>query len=389
MTSAPARGFPQAEFEGRVRLAQLLMGERGIDALLVCTEPEVRYFSGFLTPFWQSPTRPWFLVLPCSGKPTAVIPEIGVPLMSTTWVGDIRSWPAPQPEDDGVSLLAETLADAGASRGRIGLPMGPETALRMPLIDYERLRERLSDAAFVDATDVMQSLRMVKSEAEIDKIAAVCRIVSDGFEAVSQNVRPGEKLVDLFTGFRIDLIRRGADEVPYLIGAAAPGGYDNVIAPPSEARLEPGDLLMMDTGAVRDGYFADFDRNYAIGFADDATRKAHATLYAATEAGLEVARPGATCADLFQAMQHVINKAGYRAGNVGRFGHGLGMGLTEWPSVSANDRTELVAGMVLTLEPGLSIGPRRGMVHEENIVIRAHGAELLSRRASAELPVVT
>ena len=87
-------------------------------------------------------------------------------------------------------------------------------------------------------------------------------------------------------------------------------------------------------------------------------------------------------------MQRVISEAGYEAGNVGRFGHGLGMQLTEWPSIAASDRTELVPGMVLTLEPGLSIGPGRGMVHEENIVIRAHGAELLSRRAPDQLPVV-
>ena len=120
----------------------------------------------------------------------------------------------------------------------------------MPLDDYARLRRRLSDIAFVDATDVVRSLRMVKSEAEIAKIATVCRIVSDAFEAVPQNVGTGETLADVFTGFRIDLLRRGADEVPYLIGAAAPGGYDNVIAPPGEAPLEPGDILMMDTGAT-------------------------------------------------------------------------------------------------------------------------------------------
>ena len=56
----PPRGFPDAEFDRRVTAAQALMDARGIDALLVCTEPEVRYFTGFFTPFWQSPTRPWF-----------------------------------------------------------------------------------------------------------------------------------------------------------------------------------------------------------------------------------------------------------------------------------------------------------------------------------------
>ena len=285
------RGFPQSEFEARTERAQRMMAERRLDALLFCTEPEVRYFTGFLTPFWQSPTRPWFLVVPRDGKPVAVIPEIGAALMGTTWLDDIRTWPSPRPDDEGVSLLAETLKGLAADPGRVGLPMGPETALRMPLNDYARLQALLRRTAFVDATDIVRSLRMVKSDAEIGKIADICHIVSDGFAAVPAYVRSGQPLAAVFTAFRTDLLKRGADEVPYLVGASAPGGYDDIIAPPDERPLAKGDVLMMDTGAVRDGYFADFDRNYAIGKADDATRKAHATLWAATEAGLEAARP--------------------------------------------------------------------------------------------------
>jgi Xaa-Pro dipeptidase len=383
----PPRGFPQAEFESRLERAQYLMAEAGFDALLLSTEPEVRYFSGFLTQFWQSPTRPWFLVVPGSGKPIAVIPEIGAPLMRRTWLDDIRSWPSPRPDDEGVSLLADTLRGIGASR--IGVPMGPETTLRMPLRDYGQLRELLPGAVFADATDLVRALRTIKSEAEIAKIAHICTIASDAFAAVPDLACPGQPLAETFRAFRIALLTRGADDVPYLVGAAAPGGYDDVISPPDDRPLREGDMLMMDTGAVHDGYFCDFDRNYAIGKADDAARRAYETLYRATEAGLAAARPGASSADLFRAMQAVIAADGHECGNVGRLGHGLGMQLTEWPSHTATDRTVLVPGMVLTLEPGLRIGPGRTMVHEENIVIREHGAEFLSRRAPPELPVLT
>lgn len=382
------RGFPHAEYERRVAAAQARMLEQGIDALLLTTEPEVRYFSGFLTEFWQSPTRPWFLVVAARRKPIAVIPRIGAALMGRTWIDDIRTWPSPRPADEGLSLLTEALHEVGAGAGCIGVPMGPETSLRMPLNDYHALTASLDRARFVDATDLVRDLRMVKSETEIDRIAAICRIASDAFDAVPRWVERGQPLVDVFRRFRIDLLERGADEAAYLVGGAAPGGYDDIISPPDERPLADGDVLMMDTGAVRDGYFCDFDRNFAIGHAADATKRAHETLYRATQAGLDTARPWATCADLFRAMQAVIEADGYACGDVGRLGHGLGMQLTEWPSHTADDTTSLVPGMVLTLEPGLAIGPGRGLVHEEDLVVRDDGAELLSRRAPRELPVV-
>ena len=87
--SGPPRGFPVGEFESRCAKAQAAMSLGGIDALLLTAEPEVRYFSGFLTPFWQSPTRPWFLVVPASGKPVAVIPEIGLDCMASTRIEEL------------------------------------------------------------------------------------------------------------------------------------------------------------------------------------------------------------------------------------------------------------------------------------------------------------
>lgn len=388
MPKEPPRGFPNDEYQRRLERAQHLMAAADLDTLLLTTEPEIRYFSGFLTLFWLSPTRPWFLLVPRTGKPVAVVPGIGAPLMARSWVDDVRSWESPAPDDEGVSLLTETLRELGADRGRVGVPMGPETTLRMPLADYARLGESLPDAAFVDATDVIRKLRMVKSEAEIAKIAHACAIASQTFAAVPEWVHTGQPLDEVFRRFRIGMLERGADDVPYLVGGAAPGGYEDVISPPDGCPLQDGDVLMMDTGARHDGYFCDFDRNYAIGHADDDARRAYDTLFRATDAGLAAARPGATCADIFRAMQATIEADGYHCGNVGRLGHGLGMQLTEWPSHTATDATTLEPGMVLTLEPGLRIGEGRTMVHEENVVVREAGSDYLSHRAPPELPVI-
>lgn len=388
MSDAPPRGFPDAEFADRTRRAQALMAQAGLSGMLLMTEAEVRYFSGFHTLFWQSPTRPWFLFVPASGKPIAIIPEIGAELMRRTWIEDIRSWSAPAPADDGISLLTQLLTPLAQRGDSIGVLKGHETALRMPLGDYERLLAALPGLQVADATPIVRSLRMLKSEAEIDKLAHICAIGSRSFDALPSLAHAGQPLAELFRAFRCQALAQGADDVPYLVGGADQGGYRDVISPPSQRPLRSGDILMLDTGATWDGYFCDFDRNFAIGHADDLSRRAYDVLWQATQAGIEAARPGATCRQVFEAMRKVIARMDPHGGDVGRLGHGLGMQLTEWPSFAAFDATEIRENMVLTLEPSLSYGDGRIMVHEENIVVRPDGAQLLTTRAAPELPVI-
>ncbi len=373
--------FPVAEFEARLARAQDAMAASSLDALFFTSEAEMRYFSGFRTLFWHSPTRPWFLIIPRSGKPIAIIPEIGAALMRGGWLDDIRTWPSPHATDDGVTLLTEALGGAA----RIGLLMGRESSLRMPLLDFERLRDRLAAATFVDASGLVQALRLTKSPAEIEKIAAICDIACNSFANAARLFHQGQTLAEAFRAFKIDLLTQGADDVPYLVGGAGPSGYSDVISPPNQEPLRPGDVLMLDTGATLDGYFCDFDRNFAFGHASDAAREAYETLYRATDAALQAARPGITCGDLYRVMAGVIAQDG---SDVGRFGHGLGLQLTEPPSLISFDETVLKTNMVITLEPSMTVEAGKIMVHEENIVIREDGAELLTRRAPPELPIL-
>jgi Xaa-Pro dipeptidase len=388
MTEAPARGFSDAEFAARTERAQIQMAAEGLDGLLLMTEPELYYFSGFQTLFWQSPTRPWFLFIPASGKPIAVIPEIGAELMRRGWLDDVRTWSAPQPEDDGISILTELMSPLASKSARLGLMKGHETLLRMPLGDWERLMAALPGIRVADATGLMQALRMVKTDAEIEKLAHICAIGSATFAATPEFLCEGMPLDAVFREFRRTAIGLGADNAPYVVGAADQCGYADVISPPSERPLQRGDVLMLDTGCVWDGYFCDFDRNWAIGRADDAARRAYDVLWRATQAGIDAAKPGATCRDLFSAMSTVIAELDVSGGDIGRLGHGLGMQLTEQPSHAAFDTTKLKENMVLTIEPSLSYGNGLMMVHEENIVVTDGAARLLTTRAARDLPIV-
>ena len=381
------RGFDRSEFNTRVSKAQSLMGANGIDALLLTTEQNLRYFTGYLTRFWESPSRPWFLIVPQSGNPVAVIPSIGAALMAKTWIADIRTWSAPDLVDDGVSLLAQTLSEVLGQGARIGVPSGHETHLRMPLTDYARLQGLLPQMTFGPDANIVHQLRLVKSAAEVAKIETACAIAGRAFQRVPEIAAAGVPLERVFRDFQRLCLEEGADWVPYLAGGTGPWGYDDVISPATDAPLQSGAVLMLDTGLVWDGYFCDYDRNYAIGAPSAGLKSNWSRLLDATEAGKEAAKVGNTARDVFRAMDAICT-GGQGGGDAGRLGHGLGMNLTEWPSFINGDETELVDGMVITLEPGITMPDGSVLVHEDNFVITAHGARQLSPAAPRELWVI-
>ena len=372
--------FLEAEFYQRTEKTQKLMYERGLDAILLCTEAEVRYYTGFRSLFWQSPTRPWFVIIPKRGKPIAVIPEIGRDLMERTWVDEIITWPSPRREDDGVSLLVKVLKGSN----KIGLLKGEEASLRMPLNDFETLNSKIN-GSFIDCSDLVKEVRLVKSELEINIIRQVCSIASCAFDRAQQLFHIGQPLDQAFRDFKIALLEAGAEEVPYLVGGAGQDGYSDVISPPSNQLLKNGDILMLDTGSSLKGYFCDFDRNWAIGKASNLAKTAYSKLYNATEVALKKIRPGMTCAQVFSLINSSLGEGD---SDIGRMGHGLGIQLTEYPSLMLNDKTVLRENMVMTIEPSLSYGDGLMMVHEENICIRDGEPELLTKRAAEELPVL-
>lgn len=382
-----ARGFPKSEYHARLALAQKAMDRQGVSALLLTTEADLRYFSGFLTRFWESPTRPWFLVVPSSGDPIAVIPSIGQELMQQTWIKDIRCWRSPDYQDDGVSELASVLMEVTPVGATIAVPGGGETHLRMPLQDWAALQRKVTGRNFDFDGGLLRKLRMVKSQAEVSKIAAACQIADKAFARVGEIAKPGVPLSDVFRRFQILCLEEGADWVPYLAGGAASGGYGDVISPATDKTLEIGDVLMLDTGLVLDGYFCDFDRNFSIGPPTTKVSEAHAQLIEATASAFDLARPGVTAAELFHTMDRIVT-GGAGGSSAGRLGHGLGMQLTEPPSLIPADATELVPGMVLTLEPGIDLESGKIIVHEEDIVITETGAQWLSTPSGPELTVL-
>jgi len=378
--------FEKSEFESRIARAQKSMQRHALDALVITAPPNFRYFSGYDTQFWESPARPWFLIIPASGETIAVIPEIGEPVVAATGtVGRIHTWPAPRPKDEGVSLLSKTLQDLPKHFSRIGFELGRESVLRMPIVDFFQVQKNLGTTELVDGSPCIWELRNIKSAAEIEMIRTSGQIVSRSFEALPSFARVGASEAEVCRALTVDIIQRGAHAVPFMACASGEGGYPEIISRPKARELREGDVLIVDVGATVHGYFCDFDRNYAVGKISDAAARAHEAVWLATEAGINAARPGTKVSELWRVMMDVLEPAGMRSNNVGRLGHGLGLQLTEPPSNNSDDEAVLEAGMVITIEPGMEYADGKMIVHEENIAITESGAMLLTTRAPREM----
>ena len=388
------RSFSSLEFETRVQRACAEMTAARLDGLLITSEANFRYFTGFDSQTWISPTRPRYFVLPRCGVPVAVVPASHLSgMLATSWVSEIRTWQAPDPSDDGMSLLASALRECRGSHGAIGAEIGPESRLGMPVADFLRLQQMLQPTVIRDGGAVFSVVRMIKSPSEIDRIRRAAQILSDGFETLSGSLREGMTERQACSALHIDLIRRGADNVPYLVGVAGSGGYDNTNMGPTDRVLARGDILYIDAGCTFGGYFCDFNRHFSFGPPPMEARRAFDAVYRATEAGIAAVHPGQRARDLWQAMADSLSGSGFGGANIGRMGHGVGLLLTEAPSLNQGDHTVLRPGMVLTIEPGAAYSASgdetlRLMVHEENIVVTDTGVELLSGRAPAAMPII-
>ena len=382
------RGFTASEFETRLSKAQNLLQNSNLDCLLITNEADFRYFTGFLTRFWESPTRPWYLVIFANHPPIAVVPSIGVFLLKKTWSGEIRSWESPHISDEGISLLTDTFNEFLPKIGKIGLPSGPETVLRMPLAYFNQLTSSLDKHQFASDAGLVKNLRMIKSQAEVEKIRQAGAIAGRAFARINEVASLGVPLSKVFRDFQALCLDEGADWVSYLAGASEQGGYSDVISPAKDAPLEAGDVLMLDTGVVFDGYFCDYNRNFAVAHISKRLKSSWTQLQEATEAGKDLLFPGNTAKKVFWAMNAILQGDQQDKNSSGRLGHGLGMQLTEWPSFSKHDETILQEGMVVTLEPIISVSKEKILVHEDNYLITSDGPRLISPQCDPEILII-
>jgi Xaa-Pro aminopeptidase len=369
------------------------MHEEGIAALVLASEPNFRYVADFRSPTWVSVTRPRYAVVPLDELPVLIVPESNRVLAAASgWAGEVRTWQAPRPADDGISLLADVLAER-APAGRIGFEVGAGSRLGFAAVDFLRLLDVVGRGRLADAGALMHAVRAAKSPGEQARhrlAAGRASRVLNRLPALAAGVATDRALHRLAL---VALLQEGLERVPYLVCAAGAHGYIATNTEPEDRLLRRGDVVYVDAGATVDGAFADLNRNVALGAADAATQNAYRLVRGALDAGVAAVRPGAPVSALWQAMAAILDNEGGKSG-IGRLGHGIGLELTEPPSIAPDSDALLAPGMVIAIEPSLAYAPvgegaaPRLMVLEENVLVTEEGVELLSEPAPYEIPVI-
>jgi Xaa-Pro dipeptidase len=373
--------FSIRELQGRIDRAQTAMRNRGIDSLFLTSDENFHYFTGGAgMTHSRSNTRPNIAIVPANGEPIAitggalayVIQEVGL-------VKDIRTYSSLV----GVptSLLVKALNDAGLAYKKVGVELGLEQRLNMSVLNYLDLTESLGEVQFVDASDIVWGLRMIKSDDELDLIKEACEIVRQARQKTFREIEIGMTERDIARLFAKHMIAKGADDVSFIhVAAGVPANMTYIFL---ERKLRRGNVLYLDGGAYSHTYTCDYSRLAVAGRPTLRQKHAHVAVRRASKEMAEAMRPGATCADIFMVGARVLKEEGIvetKLEGAGRMGHGQGMLITEPPSISPFDKTVLAPGMVISTEPGAEIA-NGNFVWEDIHVITEDGSEQLTNES--------
>jgi Xaa-Pro dipeptidase len=241
------------------------------------------------------------------------------------------------------------------------------------------LSESAPKAEFISAEDCVSKLRMYKDQSELSAMRRAVDIAQQALLATLPLVKIGITEQELSAELTLQLFRAGCDpQTPFAPIVSSGPNAANPHATPSDRRLSPGDLLVIDWGASFEGYISDITRTFAIGNLEAEYAQICRIVLEANSAGRMSARPGITAEVVDQAARAVIESAGYGKYFTHRTGHGLGMEGHEDPYIRAGNLMHLEAGMTFTIEPGIYLPGRNGVRIEDDVVITSTGAESLT-----------
>lgn len=242
---------------------------------------------------------------------------------------------------------------------------------------YEKYQELL-DVKLKPVSDIIENIRMFKTEAELDIMKHAAKIADDAFIHIQSFIKPGVREIEIANELEFFMRRKGATSSSFdiIVASGLRSALPHGVA--SEKKIQSGELVTMDYGALYQGYCSDITRTVAVGEVSEQLRTIYETVLEAQLRGVNGIKPGMTGDEADALTRDYITEQGFGEYFGHSTGHGLGMEVHEAPGVSPRTKTVLVPGMVVTVEPGIYIPNVGGCRIEDDIVITETSNERLT-----------
>jgi Xaa-Pro aminopeptidase len=382
--------MPKAEWESRIKKARELMGKRGLDAVMILNNEDRLYFFGRGKPYKYE--YPNVGIIPKKAPTTLIAETIDSVLVEKEGyvernIGYSGDSQAPTPTaPDPVKLVAEVIEDLDLSNKTIGMEFGPFMWWEgFNINQWEQFKKELPRAKFVDATDLIWEMRMIKSEWEIEVMRYLYRATVKGYLQIINNAQPGKNEKDLFyDALKVWMELGIVDSMNYRLNVVH---FSTHVSPYRDRVLKEGDFILFDGGPSYKGYVADVQRMLHIGDPGKEIRRLGRLANRAHEAVEDILKPGVTAGKIWMTGYSTIAKEEPRIWELARskewigwVGHGEGLNEHELPYLVDGSDFILKEGMTISVEiPIFDIKGKMANMPEDVYLITKDGFEKLSK----------
>lgn len=353
----------------QVQKIQSYLNSNNIDAAFITTPDNVFYFTGFRS---NPHERLLGVIIFKEAQPFIICPKMEIPdAAAAGWTGDIIGH---LDTENAWDIVVQTIKNKVGAINTIAIEKSHMTVERQ-----EAIQERIPSIQISRIDEKLNELRVIKTEAELVNMRKAAALADYAIEVGCKELAEGKTELEILTAIELAVKDKGVSQMSFdtmvLSGpkTASPHGK------PGDRKIQKGDFVLFDLGVVYNGYCSDITRTVAFGEPTAEKREVYETVRRAEEAAVHAVKPGIMAMELDKIARDVITEAGYGDYFTHRLGHGLGISVHEFPSITGVNDMKLEKGMVFTIEPGIYHPEITGVRIEDDVVVTEDGVEVLTK----------